>query len=160
MLIHGLFVFYIWLLYVIDTWICQHFILNKNMDFQSAHICRQRVWFTSSNNIYIAVRNLKICISKMYICRTSSLIPFSVHALNVLKLMISSMASQTLRGWVGGGVGVCVCVRAPVQGVGGKGALAPRRGWCRRSAAFYLLNRRYLDCSECLLIHLFKRSWV
>ena len=160
MLIHGLFVFYIWLWHVIDTWICQHFILKK------IWISKVRIYvgkeFDShlQNKIYIAVRKLKICISKMYICRTSSLIPFSVHALNVLKLMIQSMASQTLWGWVGGGVGVCVCVRAPVQGVGGKGALAPRRGWCRRSAAFYLLNRMYLDCSECLLIHLFKRSWV
>ena len=79
------------------------------------------------NKIYIAVRKLKICISKMYICRTSSLIPFSVHALNVLKLMIQSMSSQTLWGWVGGGVGVCVCGR-PCRGWGVRGRWPPAGG--------------------------------
>ena len=47
----------------------------------------------------------------------------------------------------GGWVVVCVCVRACVRGggggVGGEGAVAPRRGWCRRSTKHSFLKTRF-----------------
>ena len=139
-----------WLLYDIDYLDLSAIIPEQKLDFQRWRLCMKKAKI--SNRFAIPF------VFKKHICLGFSMITHvrTVHGCLSYSLLIfwffrySSYDSKVCfikldgGGWVV--VCVCVCGRAcgvGVGGGGGDGALAPRRGWCRRSTRHSFLKTRF-----------------